>query len=91
MGFPFPSCLRCVIYILHCPEPQEDLGLLLERIERLASLVPSQLLKLAENGFKTEQTMGDFPVIVFCKTAELVQLQLSEKKNVENLNWKCSL
>lgn len=35
--------------------------------------------------------MGDFLVIVFWKTAELVQLPLSEKKNVENLNWKCSL
>lgn len=35
--------------------------------------------------------MGNFPVIVFWKTAELFQLELSGKKNVENLNRKCSM
>lgn len=35
--------------------------------------------------------MGDFPIIVFWKTAELVQLQHSENKDVENHNSKCSL
>lgn len=35
--------------------------------------------------------MGDFPVIVFWKTAELFQFELSGNENVENLNRTCSM
>lgn len=62
MGFPFPSCLRCVVFIAWLWALHEDLRLLLKRVEKLASQGLRQLLKIDWKGFKTVQTVGDFPM-----------------------------